>query len=444
MSSYRAELTGLTSVLFILHWVCTQEHVDDGTITIYCDNDAALNETFHKGIPSNNPYSLLAADRDLITLARDLLLQLPVTVNITHQWVKGHYKGKKELWHELNHIADELAGTFNASDRPSANSFPLLPPIYEAELINCGHLITSRLTKVISSALHDHCLQTQIIKRQGWSLADFDRVDWEAHRLAYVSYKRPQRISISKLAHGLYHTNYEAHKLYGKAILCPCCGGQPEALIHVFRCQAKSCVDKRIEAQEILRGALTMAKTPDKLSSSIFHGINSSVREDDPPTPLYRGSVLPGDVALVQAFLDQTLLGWDQLLRGRISRKWSAAYMICGVRDKGGHSRPDSWAKQLIRALWEYSASLWRHRNGEVYGHTVEEKRENERQQLQNKIEQEFREYKANPFVVSPQHISLFTRRTLRDRKRMDRDSMASWLRSVEEANVTRLSFCSP
>jgi hypothetical protein len=62
MSSYRAELIGLTSVLFILHWVCTQEQVDEGTITIHCDNAAALNERFHKGIPSNNPYNLLAAD----------------------------------------------------------------------------------------------------------------------------------------------------------------------------------------------------------------------------------------------------------------------------------------------------------------------------------------------------------------------------------------------
>jgi ribonuclease HI len=113
LTFYRAELAGLTSVLFVLHWVSKQIPIDEGTVTIYCDNDAALNEMFYAGLPSNNPYTQLTADIDLITMARDLLLQLPITVQIKHQWVKGHYKGKRELKHELNHQADELAGEFN-------------------------------------------------------------------------------------------------------------------------------------------------------------------------------------------------------------------------------------------------------------------------------------------------------------------------------------------
>lgn len=160
-------------------------------------------------------------------------------------------------------------------DHSYARSCPQLPPIYEAELIHNGHLITSRLSKVVCSVLHDHCLQLHIIKRQGWSQADFDRVDWEAHRLAYVSYKCPQRISISKLAHGLYHTNSEAHKLYGKDVTCPCCGDQPETLSHVFRCHAARCIDNRREAKNILQVAIEVAKTPAKLSSAILYGINS-------------------------------------------------------------------------------------------------------------------------------------------------------------------------
>jgi hypothetical protein len=64
MTSYRAKLAGLTSVLFVLHWVSKQIPIDEGTVTIYCDNDAALNETFFASIPSNNPYNQLTDDRD--------------------------------------------------------------------------------------------------------------------------------------------------------------------------------------------------------------------------------------------------------------------------------------------------------------------------------------------------------------------------------------------
>jgi hypothetical protein len=85
------------------------------------------------------------------------------------------------------------------------------------------------------------------------SQAVFDKVDWEAHRLAYTSYKKTQRISTSKLVHGLYHTKYEANKLYGDDALCPCCGRHLETLGHMFSCQAESSAKHREEAKRKLR-----------------------------------------------------------------------------------------------------------------------------------------------------------------------------------------------
>jgi hypothetical protein len=82
---------------------------------IYCDNEAALNETFAFRRPTNNPYRWLAASIDLIATSRDLLLQLPITVKICPKWVKGHYKGKKEISHKLNDVADKLAKDFNST-----------------------------------------------------------------------------------------------------------------------------------------------------------------------------------------------------------------------------------------------------------------------------------------------------------------------------------------
>jgi ribonuclease HI len=274
MTSYRAELAGLTSVLFMLHWVCKQVQIDDGKIVIYCDNEAAMNEAFYVGLPSNNPYSQLAADNDLITLARDLLLQLPMAVKVTHQWVKGHYKGKRELWHKLNHLADELAGDLNSVDRPKSRTSPTLTLLYEAELLHQNQVITSRLPKVIRSALHDNNLQLHIIKWQSWSKDTFDKVDWEAHRMAYESYKRTQRISISKLIHGLYHTRQDAHKLYGTDAKCTFCMEHPETLSHVFRCQATKIREHRGEARLKLQDDLEKQKTPEKLMSALLHSLH--------------------------------------------------------------------------------------------------------------------------------------------------------------------------
>lgn len=93
MSPYLAYLCCLVSSLFMINWRCVTENVADGSITIYCDNGTALNQTFNCPHPSNNPYNLLAADIKFITCAHDLLLQLPVTVHLKQEWVKGHHKG---------------------------------------------------------------------------------------------------------------------------------------------------------------------------------------------------------------------------------------------------------------------------------------------------------------------------------------------------------------
>jgi hypothetical protein len=263
MTPYRAELTGLASVLFVLHWVCSHIQIkEDSSIFIYCDNETAISETFKQVRPTNNPYKMLVADADLITLSRDLLLRLPITVTFKHQWVKGHYQGKHQLSHELNHIADELAGKFNAVDRPSKTSSPMLPPLYEAELIHEHQMITSHMEQVITSIMHDHQLHHYIQKQANWSDTVFGRVDWVAHQQAYQSYKRPQKISVSKLVQGLLHTNKEANKLYGSNPSCPCCHFTTETFNHIFRCQEEEATANREEALNKLRTELERLQTP--------------------------------------------------------------------------------------------------------------------------------------------------------------------------------------
>ncbi len=94
MTPYRAELSGLTSVLFLLLWICRTQGIEEGSACIYCNNISALNQVFAKVRPPTNPFKQMAADIDLIMCARDLLLQLPVDVGIAKEWVKKHYMGK--------------------------------------------------------------------------------------------------------------------------------------------------------------------------------------------------------------------------------------------------------------------------------------------------------------------------------------------------------------
>jgi hypothetical protein len=214
MTPYRIELCGLVSTLFTIHWICRSANISYGHITIYCDNESALHQMFTPTRTTNNPYKLLKADIDLLTCGCDLLLQLPIEVSLKHKWVKGHFKGDRRLLqHNLNEIADCLARDFNTTPRTPCKGNPVICPTSEAELIYRNCVVTSCLLQLVKSSLHDPPLKEHIIQRAKWNHSQFDRVGWVAHAAAFHQHSRLQRLSITKLVHGLYHTNSEAHKL---------------------------------------------------------------------------------------------------------------------------------------------------------------------------------------------------------------------------------------
>jgi len=152
-----------------------------------------------------------------------------------------------------------------------------IAPTSEAELFQNHGKITSCVTTMISQALHETSIKSHITKRAGWTDRTFQQVDWQAHNQAFSSYRRVPRLRLIKLVYGLYHTNYQACKMYGTSDLCPCCHSQTETLV-----------------------------------SMLLHGISSweqSQFTPNHPSPLYCGSVSPADIHLIQAFQEQMNMG---------------------------------------------------------------------------------------------------------------------------------------
>jgi hypothetical protein len=446
MTPYRAELCGLVSTLFTIHWVCRSANISHGHVTIYCDNESALRQMFTPTRPTNNPYKSLKADIDLLTCGRDLLLQLPIEVTLTHEWVKGHFTGKRRLLqHNLNDIADCLAREFNSTPRTPCTGTPAICPTSEAELIYKNCVVTSRLLQLVKSSLHDTPLKEYIIQRAKWNSGLFDKVNWAAHTAAFHQHSRLQRLSITKLVHGLYHTNSEAHKLYGSPATCPCCLKHKETLSHVLICTANLPINNRRQALASFQATLHSIKTPKKLTQVLLHGLSefeqSQYKPDFVFQPLFRGSILSEDCHLVQAYQEQTALGWDQFLRGRISLKWNCAFLAGSNIKCGTTNEASRWAVKVIKALWTYSTALWKFRNSVVYGATKEDAKAKELEHLHQRVRHEYHLFSNDPFLVSPQFASLFSKKSLQERLRMDIDSMTCWLRSVEEAKHHQANF---
>jgi hypothetical protein len=82
-----------------------------------------------------------------------------------------------------------------------------------------------------------------------------------------------------------------------------------------------------------LQNILTKQGAPTSITNAIFHGITQWIEKQTNPSLVQRtptfGSLLSLDVAITQAYYEQTKsLGWGNLVRGRISKLCSKAYVM--------------------------------------------------------------------------------------------------------------------
>jgi hypothetical protein len=373
MTPYHAELSGLSAALLVLHWLVFQADAPPyGTAMLYCDNESALDAVFTPRRATNNLYVLLAPDKDLIQLCQTLLASFPLTIKVKHSWVKGHYKGAPKLEHLLNRKANQLATDFNAHIRKPLTSHPPLPPTFEIELFQNYGQITSQVGKLVSKTQHSSAIEDYIKRRAGWSDTMLNSLNWDAHSMAVSSFPRVTQLRIVKLAHGLYHTNYEAKKMYRATNLCPCCKLKMETLSHVFRCADTNVSSHQASAKSLLETSL-LSNTPKQLTKMLLHGLEqweSMENTSTSPTPSFCETVVPTEVALIQAFQSQSSIGWDYLLRGRLSKHWEQGYTLLTPL---GAIPLTIWLKTVIVHIWTYSISLWKFCNGVVHRHTIEE-----------------------------------------------------------------------
>ena len=119
--------------------------------------------------------------------------------------------------------------------------------------------------------------------------------------------------------------------------------------------------------------------TPKEMTRCIMRGVTTWLTQQDAPD-IHHITYLASE-SLVAAYQEQTRIGWDQFIRGRISLKWSI--MIRHAYQQINHERlhtnnntqkrriltPESWAKGLISLNWEFVNLLWEDRINSVKSH---------------------------------------------------------------------------
>ena len=142
---------------------------------------------------------------------------------------------------------------------------------------------------------------------------------------------------------------------------------------------------------------------------------------------------------LKEALQEQTAIGWKNLIKGRIVKKWIDAAMDKpdGRIQFGSPKDGQLWGKKVISLLLAYGVDLWKHRNLGVHGESNVERNMIKRVRLVSKVKGLYRQ---KPKLRSTDDSRLFGV-PLDTRLRSNNDYLEAWLCHVEVAQRSYAKF---
>ena len=244
-----------------------------------------------------------------------------------------------------------------------------------------------------------------------------------------------------KLANKLLQTNERNHRYYKTSSICPGCQKQEETLHHVWSCDFPETETVRQALLTTYKHTLDDCLTPEPISESILHGIASIIQvlqgRARRPIPLTIGDIALAH--LTDAYSSQTRIGWEPFLRGRVGKPWGAAYKY--YYPDCSDQEVMTWLSDVVRATMDFTMQLWKHRNALVHGVDLAAAKVKQRRHLQSQVQEAYKRYRKDPFVISRRQSSLFESRTLHQRLQQDVDCLKCWLAEVELAEQAQRDF---
>jgi len=420
-SEKRLALEGLLAVTFLVAELRRAVKTSNGTLTLYCLSKRVTKQL--NGIRYESVTTALHDHYDLLTDFKIQMKSLERTGGIQIMYLDyGNDKDTSQQYNEVGLLSTIIADHKDSLSPPSPQSY-ISPPNDSVTLYYQGKPLISKVVPTLRFSMYSEALRKTVRKQEQWTEVQFDSVDWPALEQALLSTWSCKRISYTKLSNKLLNTNAQNNRYYGKSDTCPCCHLARETIQHMLSCQAPEVVHFRTHQQEILRANLELIDTPSHLIDLIMLGINF---QDITPQPLHHSSQ---DIDSLAAFTNQSILGWEAFMRGRISRTWQIAV----ARGHGSSKHTLKWAGKLITLLLHYSQQLWTFRCGVVHGRTTAESQQKQKLQLLQQVQAAYDEYRSDPFHIPSHWRSLFLR-PFQNFSMSDRDTITCWLRSYSEA----------
>jgi len=404
-------------------------------VIIQCGHKKVLKEAFR-----STPVGVTTANQP----DYDLILDIRAIHHLLCASIHPHFSEEANV--PSQHPAQDLVLSTDYVNKPSFENHQLAvasnPLSHVITVLHGNKAITGDIRSIIYDLEYADPLKNKLLKDNYWTSHQFDLVDWVAYKTAFTKILRSHRISISKLSHQLWNTNFQNNKYYGQLETCPICQHMSESSEHIFWCPHRDATSHCKDAFSHLLTSLQKS-TPQIILEAIQSGIQQWSKGGvvSPSSPT-KGSRLPAFRVVNDAFDAQTSIGWDAFHRGHVAYLWRQAFRLNFQSKKKPSDEQlakieEKWLRLLVTSVWTYSKKKWKFRNKVVHGQTEHFKQSKASRILQETVRNLYQQFAVDPFMLPESRRYLFNR-PIEATLQMDPESLKAWKRSVKEGLFTR------
>eukprot|EP00957_Ditylum_brightwellii_P041014 3105505-Ditylum_brightwellii.AAC.1 len=318
MTSYRMELTGILSALYLLQALIKYKHTAlQESLLLYCDNISVVNATNTVIWPGIKQH--VSSDFDIIKEIHDTKQGL---ASFSAHWVKACQDNMKQLDDltleaRLNVIADSDVNSFCLNPLLGLKPFstPTMFPSLKVFLKINSCTVTGKMKQFLRDSYTGSDIFEHTRTKTGLSIDNMNKIDWDNLGTTLENQHLFNKVRLVKLVHNWLNKGHQKKQIDKNAVnTSPICLDAEETWRHLFQCQYKDSIAIRTVALTLFKSELLQIKTTPILQEVLYYKVAQWCKLPSTPVPL-----IPDDEVgymIRDAVEAQNKIGWDNCIKG--------------------------------------------------------------------------------------------------------------------------------
>jgi len=343
-SAYCSELWGLLRMIHTIYNLCHYHKIQEGLITIACDNMSALEWS----TDTTTTLSITRSDNDILCAIQHVLSKMPISWHSVH--VRGH---QDDTHNELTWLETLNCKMDNKAKEPYKNHQVVPVPTLVGEPWSIwigGEKITNNVAKHLYCLVH--CTAAHEYWKKKGKIQEANQINWELLGTAFTEMSPTMQRFISKHLSGMcgmgkflqiWKEQYTAQ--------CPRCDMLEDAP-HVWRCPSQSVREIWLAALNDLEKWMLEVHADPVIAKTILQSIQTWLNLWQQEDQTY----LPEELETLMHWQED--IGWGNFIEGFHHSAWQELqrdyYTKLQSRRTGKR-----WNVALLKKLWTTLYTCW-------------------------------------------------------------------------------------